>query len=251
MGPVRPRRYVAVVKGLRHLSNRSRCDRGAAAVEAALAVPMFLLLVIGFVELGGAMRSRSATSHLASAGGRMVSVAGADPMADQLALQRMAVEMSGVGSARIDYIVVWHAEGPGDSVPEGCRPTSTATPNTSSVGVGDGGVDAPGACNVYVRPRAAGGAFELAHGQGAQDPAWYFGCQGPSDPEAPHKLDCSWPGKNRRVVTSPRDFLGTAAPTDFVGIHVQVSHTMHTPLLPDLGYSTTTINLIEPQGYEL
>lgn len=240
------------VKAL-HLLPRSgsRADRGTAAVEAVFAVPLLILLVIGFIELSGALRSRSATSHLASAGGRMASVAGADPMADQLILARMANETAGLGSAQIDYIVVWHAQGPGESVPEACRPTSTAEPNQTSLGVGDGGIDAVGACNVYVRPHAQGGAFEMASGATAEEPSHYFGCQGPADPEADHKLDCSWPGKNRRVLTSPRDFLGTAAPTDFVGVHVEVRHDMHTPMLPDLAYADATLNLIEPQGYEL
>jgi hypothetical protein len=117
--------------------------------------------------------------------------------------------------------------------------------------VDDQGVDALGACNVYLRPEEVDGAFAKATGHAVEDPSHYFGCQGLEDPDAAEKLDCSWPGKNRRAVTSPRDFLGTAAPPDFVGVYVHVVHRFHTNLvLGDLSVSDTAVGFIEPHGYE-
>jgi hypothetical protein len=226
-------------------------DRGAASVEALIALPVFLLLVLGFIEVAGLVQSQSATVNAVAAAGRMASVAGADPMADQLVLSRMAQEVASLGSGRIDYVVIWHAAGPGEGVPEACRPDQVTAPNGSSVGVDDGGVDALGACNVYLRPQEPGGAFAKARGQAVEDPGHYFGCQGLDDPDAAQKLDCSWPGKARRAVTSPRDFLGTAAPPDFVGVYAHVVHQFHTSIvLGDVSISDTAVSLIEPHGYE-
>lgn len=210
-------------------------------------MPILLLATLGFIDLSGALQSRSAANHLTGAGGRMASVAGNDPMADQLILARMAKETSGLGVGRVDYVVIWHATGPGATVPTECRPSTTAWPNTTSSGVSDGGTDLVGACNVYIRPRAVGGAFTRA----TTNPSASFGCMGPNDPLKAQKLDCMWPAANRRAVTSPRDFLGTAAPTDYIGVHVEVSRTLHAPLLPDLTFVDSAITLIEPHGYEL
>jgi hypothetical protein len=226
-------------------------DRGAASVEALCALPVFLLLVLGFIELAGLVQSQSATVNAVASAGRMASVAGADPMADQLVLSRMAQEIVSLGSGRIEYVVIWHAAGPGESVPQACIPDEVTGPNGSSVGVDDDGVDALGACNVYLRPEEAGGAFAKATGHAVEGPSHYFGCEGPDDPAADEKLDCSWPGKARRAVTSPRDFLGTAAPPDFVGVHVEVAHQFHTSIvLGDLSLSDTAVGYIEPHGYE-
>jgi hypothetical protein len=105
-----------------------------------------------------------------------------------------------------------------------------------------------GACNVYIRPGAPGGVFEALH---AADPNALFGCQGLLDPDAGGKLDCNWPGKNRRAVTTPRDFLGPTVTTDFVGIYVKAVHDYYTGVLgATLTLSDHSIHLIEPQGYE-
>jgi hypothetical protein len=202
--------------------------------------------------VAGLVQSQSATVNAVAAAGRMASVAGADPMADQLVLSRMAQEVASLGSGRIEYVIIWHAAGPGEAVPEACRPDDVTAPNGSSVGVGDGGVDALGACNVYLRPEEPSGAFAKARGLAGHDPSDHFGCQGPDDPEAAEKLDCSWPGQARRAVTSPRDHLGTAAPPDFVGVYAHVVHQFHTSMvLGDLSLSDTTVGFIEPHGYEL
>jgi hypothetical protein len=134
-------------------------------------------------------------------------------------------------------------------MPAGCDLSGSA-PNTTSLGVGDGGVDAPGACNVSLRPGAPGGAFAMATGAAAQPPSWYFGCQGSADPGADHKVDCRWPGKNRRTATSSR-LAEAPLPPDFVGVHVVVEHQI-TTIAPHttIRLEEDVINLIEPTRYD-
>jgi hypothetical protein len=217
------------------------------------ALPVLILVALAFVELVGLVQSRSAMAHLTAAGGRAAVIAAADPMADRTILNRMAAETAGLDPSAIEYVVVWHARDPGDPVPPGCVPEALPSePNAASEGIWDQGVDALGACNVYLLPAASGGAFAKARGDGELDPTAFFGCEGPDDPAGAAKLDCSWPGKNRRAVTSPRDFLGTAAPPDFVGVHVHVRHTFHTSVLfGEMSLASSSIGLIEPYGYEL
>jgi hypothetical protein len=228
---------------------RRERDTGAALIEAAVAVPLLLLFLLGFAELAGTMRAHAAVESAVRAAGRTASVAGADPLADRSILTRLAAEAAPLGADTIDYIVVWHASGPGESVPASCRPEATSAPNVSSLGVSDGGVDAVGACNVYVRPGAPGGAFDRLDVPLAEVP---FGCSGTDDPDAEDKLDCSWPSHRRRVVHTPRTVLGPAIPTDFIGVHVQLRHDHIVRLIGSSSTLTgSSINLIEPRGYEV
>jgi hypothetical protein len=227
-------------------------DRGAAAVEAAIGLPLLVFLVFGMLQLGALLKAYSSTANAVRAGGRMASVAGADPLTDQMALLRVSQELAATAADRIDVVVVWHASGPGDGVPEGCLPGGEpAGPNTESVGVWDGGVDATGACNVYLRPADPGGAFALAAGRGPEPASHYFGCEGPDDPAADHKLDCNWPGKSRRAVTTPRGSEGAIVGPDFVGIHLVVRHHVMDVAFDEMEIRESAVHLIEPHGYEV
>ena len=219
-------------------------------VESAIVTPLVLLLLFGMIEVGSLLKSYSSAANAVRSAGRVASVAGADPMTDQRVLARMAQEIVGIGGQDVDFVVIWHAAGPGDDVPPACIPETFESPNTSSLGVSDGGFDAIGACNVYLRPEVQGGAFDMATGQAANPPTYYFGCEGDLDPGAGHKVDCRWPGKVRRAVTTPRATSGPVVPPDFVGVHVQVDHQLFTELVMDaVTIRESTVNLIEPQGY--
>lgn len=226
-------------------------ERGAALVEATIVLPILLFLMFSIIEMGGVMRSYSGTASAVRHGGRTASLAGADPMSDARILEEVAGELESTGDDEVLLVVIWHAEGPGDTVPLACLPVDLSTPNTSTVGddgVAPGGI---GACNVFVKPGATGGAFAMAGGVADQPADYYFGCAGPSDPDVSHKVDCMWPATTRQVLTSPR---GSATPTatDFVGVYVRVRHDYYTGAL---GSSVTitdkSITLIEPQGYKL
>ena len=236
-------------------SARVRGDGGAVVVEAAVVLPLLFMLVVGVLEIGSALKSYSGSANAVRAGGRMASVAGNDADADRAILERMAREATGISSGEIDYVVIWHASSTGEQPPAGCRPAPQATPNTVSVGVSDGGTDAIGACNVYHRPADPGGAFDMATGQAAQPAAFYFGCSGSGDALAGNKVDCSWPGRNRKTTLTPRGETPPAGQTgqpDYVGVYIKLEHSYVTGVLGDsLTITDGSINLLEPQGYSV
>lgn len=242
----------ATPKSHRHHRGGARGgDRGAALVEAAIALPVCVLLFFGMIAAGSMMKVHSSVANAVRAGGRMASVAGADPMTDRIALTRIAQEAGGIQPDPIQVLVIWHASGPGATVPVACVPTVHDAPNLASIGVSDGGIDAMGACNVYVRPGDPGGAFDMALGQASQPADYYFGCEGALDPLASHKLDCNWPGKNRRTLTTPRTAVGPVVPPDFVGVYLRVDHHLGERLFGALTITDSAVNLIEPRGYGL
>ena len=142
-------------------------------------------------------------------------------------------------------LIIWHATGPGDTVPAACISAAGAatTPNTTSLGQ-----TGTKACNVYVRPAATGGAFQMAKGLAAQPASYYFGCTGPSDPAAGHKLDCNWAPKDRKVKISPR---GTPViKPDYVGVYIRAQHSYITGVLGNtLTVTDSGITLLEPDSY--
>ncbi len=226
-------------------------DRGAALVEAVFVVPVLIFLIFAIIEIGGVLKSYSGAASAVRLGGRSASLAASAPMADAQILAIVADQAATMGNEDIELVVVWHASGPGDLPPAGCLPSNTSTPNTATVGQAGSPAYGIGACNAYVAPSMAGGAFAMAKGT-AQEPAtYYFGCAGPDDPAASHKLDCNWPGSTRVVLTSPR---GSSNPhsTDYVGLYVRARHGYYTGIV---GTSVTitdqSITLIEPQGYDL
>lgn len=230
----------------------SRRDRGATLLEAAVAIPVVLLLFFGMADASMALKTYSSSADAVRAGGRAASVAGADPMADAAILQRVEAESAGIGSGELDLVVVWHATGAGAQVPPACVPAHDDAPNNASIGVSDGGNDAIGACNVYVRPGMDGGAFDMAAGRLANPSSYYLGCEGATDPGASHKLDCNWPGKNRRAMGTARGASGTSHSPDFVGVYIRVQHRVLTSHLGStLTITDRSIHLIEPEGYDL
>jgi hypothetical protein len=224
-------------------------------VEAAIVLPILFMLVFGVLEIGSALKSYSGAANAVRAGGRMASVAGNDADADRAILERMAREATGIPDGEIEYIVIWHAASTGEQPPAGCRPQVLGSPNSTSAGVSDGGVDAIGACNVYHRPADPGGAFDMATGQAAQPASFYFGCTGQFDPLWSNKVDCQWPAKNRKTTVTPRGSAPPAGETglpDYVGVYIRAQHDYVTGVLGDsLTITDGSIYLLEPQGYSV
>ena len=234
---------------------RAHADQGAVLVEAAIVLPILFMMVFGILEIGSALKSYSGAANAVRAGGRMASVAGNGAEADRSILERMAREATGIPDGEIEYVVIWHAAATGEQPPPGCRPTVLSSPNSSSSGVTDGGTDAIGACNVYHRPADPGGAFDMATGNAAQPPSFYFGCTGVMDPLWSNKVDCMWPAKNRKTLVTPR---GVTPPTgqtglpDYVGVYIRAQHDYVTGVLGDaLTITDGSVFLLEPQGYSV
>ncbi len=229
-------------------------DRGAVLVEAAFVVPLLFAFLFGILEIGGALKSYSGASNAVRAGGRMASVAGNDASADQLTMARISREAAGIGAGEIDYIIIWKATGAGQSVPAACRNIAEAAsgPNASSVGVYDGGTGTAGACNIYLDPEAPDGAFDMALGRATNtNPAFYFGCTGPTDPTASHKVDCNWSPKNRKVVISPRGTpVANSLKPDHLGVYIKATHEYITGIVGStLTITDSGINLLEPDSF--
>ncbi len=228
---------------------RARGDRGAVIVEAAIVLPILFMLIFGMLEIGSALKSYSGAANAVRAGGRTASVAGNIADADRAIMERVAAEAAGIGAGEIEYVVIWHSSAPGTQPPPACAPTTAQpSPNTTSAGVSDGGTDAVGACNIYHRPAASGGAFDMASGDAANPPDYYFGCSGGSDPDAAHKVDCLWPGKNRKTTVTPRGVTpppGTTGIPDYVGVYIRAEHDYVTGVLGDtLTITDGSINLL-------
>jgi hypothetical protein len=235
----------------------ARGQRGSVLVEAGLVLPLLTFLLLGVLEVGGLIKSYSSAANSVRAGGRMASVAGNESSADQMILARMSRESVGLSGGELDFVIIWHATGPGDTVPSGCLgiANSSTSANTTSLGVSDGGNDAMGACNVYIRPQASGGAFDMASGRLSNPPDYYFGCTGGSDPTAGHSVDCRWPAQNRKTVISPRVMPpgyteAQRLRPDYVGVYMQVSHHYLAGILGNTRTITdSSINLLEPSNF--
>ena len=120
------------------LRSRSRGERGAVAVEAALVTPLLFLLVLGIIEMSLYMRDTISTTSSVRTGGRVASVsAGAGPgvcqasaspppcsPANTPALAQAAADaIQRAGAAmpkdQIQYILVFEANAAGYPLPTG------------------------------------------------------------------------------------------------------------------------------------
>jgi hypothetical protein len=228
-------------------------QRGAALVEAGLIFPILMFFIFAIIEVGMLLSAHSAAANAVRAGGRMASVQGNVAQADQMTLARLAEESTAIRNGQIEYVTIWHAAGPESTIPNACRPTSVpANPNTSSQGVRI--TTAAGSCNIYYRPQASGGAFQLATvGAGGNPPDYYFGCTGPSGPGAGHKLDCNWAPIDRETVISPRELptgVTERLTPDYVGVYIRVQYRYVTGLLgSNRTITDNSITLLEPSNF--
>ena len=226
---------------------RSHGQRGAAMVEAGLIFPVLMLLVFGIIEVGGLLSTYSAAANAVRAGGRMASVQGNDSRADQATLERIATESTAIRNGEIQFVIIWEAAGPDSTVPAACLSIAEGlgAPNSSSQGVA-------GSCNIYARPQASGGAFQLAtDGSGGNDPEDYFGCTG-SAPGDGARLDCRWPPQDREVIISPRILPSgaTRLEPDYVGVYMRVLYRYTTGILgANRTINDNSITLIEPANF--
>ncbi len=171
------------------MGRRRRDDRGSTLVEAAFVMPVFILMIFGVLEFSGVIMTKTGANAAVKGGTRMAIVSGNDAMADRNILLRIAKDGSGISQDHIDWIKIWRATSTDTSAPASCNSATH--------------------CNFYNDPQdSTQGAFHLASfPQTADgDPVtagnsdYYFGCTGPSDPNAGVKRDCGWPPQDRRIL---------------------------------------------------
>jgi len=97
-------------------------------IEAALATPVFLLIVVGVMEFGLALKDYLAMSSGSRAAIRTAATLGNSSTTDHSTLTalRNGSRAISVGSGRIDFVVVYKATGPNDLLPtaSGCLTAS-------------------------------------------------------------------------------------------------------------------------------
>lgn len=105
-------------------------SRGAALIEAAFITPVFMMMVLGIMEVGLAMNDDLALAHTVRAGTRVASASGNDVYADYGIIQAIARESSALPRSQIKYIVVYKANGYGSEPSDSCKAgTASSTCN--------------------------------------------------------------------------------------------------------------------------
>lgn len=95
-------------------------DRGVAAVEFALVVPLLIFVLFAIIEAGFGFYSQQATTIAISDAARAGSVLRDDPTADRQILQVLADRVDGVRGTEVVRIVTFEATSPGDAPPTAC-----------------------------------------------------------------------------------------------------------------------------------
>jgi Flp pilus assembly protein TadG len=131
-----------------------RRQRGTVLVEAALIMPVLILLAMGTVEFGFAWRDRVDVQTTVRSAVRAGSSLSNDPQADYNILQMLK---AGFGSriTNTTKIVIYKASATNGAVPTACL-TSSQT----------------GVCNVYTAASASLATSSFGCGTGAVDSAW-------------------------------------------------------------------------------
>lgn len=118
-------------------------SRGVALVEAAIVLPILVLLAFGTIEAGFAYRDANTLARATQAAARVDARVADGRSADYEALRALDSALSSLDASSIRRVVVFDASSTGGSVPASCR--SVPRPDdTSPVGVNN-------TCNVYSR----------------------------------------------------------------------------------------------------
>jgi Flp pilus assembly protein TadG len=97
-------------------------------VEAAVTMPVFLLLVFGAIEFSLLFRDNLTVANAARDGARVASAAGDDADADYRILQTLKLSSAVITPVNIERIVVYRASAPGEQPSATCR---TGTPTAA------------------------------------------------------------------------------------------------------------------------
>ncbi len=142
---------------------RLRGDQGSVLAEAALMTPLFILLLFGVLEFGGAFRDYLTLGNGSLAGTRQAAIQGNAADADWNIVQAVKKSMNAMPLWEINKVVVYRlspvgsAPGAGQCLAQSCPVTPVPSSCLSSIN----GV--AGVCNVY-GPTELGG--QLGHRAG-------------------------------------------------------------------------------------
>lgn len=198
-----------------------RHERGAALVEAAFVTPVFFAFLFGILEFGLLFRNTLTTNNGAQQGARAAAVHGAEPDTDYLILRSVEHGLQAMKLESLDFVVVFKASGPGDTLPAACLTASQTY---------DPGNPAAPACNRYV----PADFFKEIEDPVTGVDTGNFRC-------GPAAVDRFWCPTDRET--------SFGAGTDYVGIYVQTRHGFITGLFGDGRKLTETrIVRLEPDA---
>jgi hypothetical protein len=201
---------------------RFQGDRGAILAEAAFVTPVFMVLMIGILEFGGAFRDYLTLNNATTAAARQASISANSADADYQILKAIKSQSKALPSSEILHIVVFHPATPTSS------PTSGCIGGTGSSGMTVGSLTYVDACNVYT-------ATSLTWSSASSN----FGCGATAS-------DRYWCPTNRKFAETNTQGNG---PPDYVGIYIQIKHPYITGLFgSSITMSKTAIIKIEPQS---
>ena len=199
-------------------SQKRRTETGASVVEAALILPIFVLLIFSIIEAGSMFLNLSAVRTASREGAREASAAASSSTADQTAL---IASMRSLGqlSGSLEGVIIFKAENVGSAVPQACLDALSA---------GSSGVNTPLAkCNVYSAAKVRNPEITK-----------FGACASNGDPTI---WDSHWAPIDRIEVLTP-----TSSP-DYVGVFVKVKSAGATGLLPKRAMTAVNIFQLEPQ----
>jgi TadE-like protein len=212
---------------LKRTSNTSaRREGGAAVVEAALILPLFLLLLFGVIEAGMLFYTSNSVKTAARDSAREISAAATDPTAD---LQGLRIAQRSLTAVDVEYIIVFKAEAITDHVPAVC---------VSAAAAGDSGEK--DVCNIYT----------IAQIKTADVPN--FGADTKkhckkSLPACPF-YDSSWPPLLRKdSISAVASAPGVSRNPDLVGVYIVSKYHGVTGVLPSKKLTGESVFAIEPQ----
>lgn len=193
---------------------RGRGDDGAVLVEFALIAPVLVLLAVGVMEFGFAWREVNRIERVVASASRVGASQANDKYADFDILRTIDAALAG---AHVDVtkVIVYEADGPGDTPPASCTALSTG-------GVG-------GVCNVYNATQV-----------GTANPSVGFPNRLFTDPTGCGSgWDASWCPITDRERRRPLN--------DYVGVWIQTTYEGITGLVPTtLTIERSSVFAIEP-----
>ncbi len=127
------------------LTRRRRREGGVALIEAAIVLPLVVVIFLSTVEFGFAWRDVNRIERGLQSAGRTGSSIGAGPFADFETIRAVDSALEGMAGATIERVVVFEASSANGLVPPTCATMAVAPTSLSAQGSSAAGAR----CNVY------------------------------------------------------------------------------------------------------
>lgn len=197
-----------MIAARRPVARRLHGDEGAVIIEAALALPIIVILVLGILEYGMAFHEGIIIERGLTLVGRTVSNLGASPYADFETLRAVDSQLLALQeTSSVKRVIIYKPSSADGSVPQACLDIQPSPGSLSGAGVS-------GVCNVYSAAQVAqdspGSGFVVT----GSPPS---GCGGASW----HRFLCPLNGSHRNPKTQTK-----------IGVYIEVEYQPVTGIWP-------------------